>query len=142
MDLTSIPLMAALKKRMQWLHGNQSVLSQNVANADTPGYKAQELEKQDFSGLVDNLSGGSSNRANTQMRASDARHMRPGGGTVDVSDTRDMKGNEETPTGNSVVLEEEMMKVANNQMEYGMVVNLYKKNMGLLKTALGKGGRG
>ena len=32
-----------------------------------------------------------------------------------------------------------MMKVADNQMQYGMVVNLYKKNMGLLKIALGKG---
>ena len=142
MDLTSIPLMAALKKRMEWLHTNQSVLSQNVANADTPGYKAQELEKQDFSGLVDDLSSNGGAQSATRMRATQAGHMAPGGGLADVSDTRESKDNEESPTGNSVVLEEEMLKVANNQMEYGMVVNLYKKNIGLLKSALGKGGGG
>lgn len=142
MDLTSIPLMAALKKRMQWLHSNQSVLSQNIANADTPGYKAQELEKQDFSGLVDDLAGGSqANRTATatKMRASNARHMAAGGSMTDAPDVKDTKGGEQSPTGNSVVLEEEMLKVADNQMQYGMVVNLYKKNMGLLKIALGKG---
>lgn len=144
MDLTSIPLMAALKKRMQWLHTNQSVLSQNVANADTPGYKTQELEKQDFSGLVDDLTGTGSNRAasTVKMQASRSGHMAAGGGRLDMPESRDMKDGEESPTGNSVVLEEEMIKVADNQMQYGMVVNLYRKNMGLLKIALGKGRSG
>lgn len=144
MDLTSIPLMAALKKRMQWLHTNQSALSQNIANADTPGYKSQELEKQDFSGLVDDLSASSGARKiktapATGMRTNRAGHMAPGGGTADDIAMKEAKGREESPTGNTVVLEEEMLKVADNQMQYGMVVNLYKKNMGLLKMAMGKG---
>ena len=145
MDLTSIPLMAALKKRMHWLHSNQSALSQNIANADTPGYKTQELEKQDFSGLVDDLSsvgGAKKMRAApaTAMRTTRAGHMGPGGGAADEIDMKDVKGGEESPSGNTVILEEEMLKVADNQMQYGMVVNLYKKNMGLLKIAMGKGG--
>ena len=144
MDLTSIPLMAAMKKRMQWLHSNQNVLSQNVANADTPGYKGQKLEKQDFSGLVDDLSGSNAPAAkpSMSMRASHAGHMKAGGGMADKSDVVEDKDAEESPTGNTVVLEEEMIRVADNQMEYGMMVNLYKKNMGLLKIALGKGGSG
>lgn len=145
MDLTSIPLMAALKKRMQWLHVNQSALSQNIANADTPGYKSQVLDKQDFSGLVDELSpsaGAKTMRtsAATAMRVSKAGHMGPGGGAADDVAMKDAEDREESPTGNTVVLEEEMLKVADNQMQYGMVVNLYKKNMGLLKLAMGKGG--
>ncbi len=144
MDLNSIPLMAALKKRMQWLHTNQSVLSQNVANADTPGYKTQELEKQDFSSLVDDLSGAGNQRtpSGVKMQASRSGHMAAGGARIDMPEARDMKDGEESPTGNSVVLEEEMIKVTENQMQYGMVVNLYKKNMGLLKIALGKGRSG
>lgn len=147
MDLTSIPLMAALKKRMQWLHTNQSVLSQNVANADTPGYKAQRLEKQDFSGLVDDLSDAGSDGAArpsgaSRMRTTSDRHMAAGGSAGSTPDVEDDKDGEESPTGNSVVLEEEMIKVADNQMQYGMVVNLYKKNMGLLKVAMGKGSGG
>lgn len=145
MDLTSIPLMAAMKKRMQWLHSNQSVLSQNVSNADTPGYKAHKLEKQDFSGLVDDLSGGKAEgmamKSAARMTASNERHMAVGGGFADKSDIEVDKDAEESPTGNTVVLEEEMIRVADNQMQYGMVVNLYKKNMGLLKIALGKGSR-
>ncbi|WP_262695375.1 flagellar basal body rod protein FlgB [Kordiimonas aquimaris] len=141
MDLTSIPLMAAMKKRMQWLHSNQSVLSQNVANADTPGYKGQKLERQDFSGLVDDLSGSSKSvKPSMNMRASQAGHMTAGGGMADKADIVEDKDAEESPTGNTVVLEEEMIRVADNQMEYGMMVNLYKKNMGLLKIALGRGG--
>ena len=145
MDLTSIPLMAALKKRMQWLHANQSALSQNIANADTPGYKSQELDKQDFSGLVDDLSPSSGAKKirtspATGMRTNKAGHMGPGGGAADDVAMKDAKGREESPTGNTVVLEEEMLKVADNKMQYSMVVNLYKKNMGLLKTAMGKGG--
>lgn len=145
MDLTSIPLMAALKKRMQWLHANQSALSQNIANADTPGYKSQVLDKQDFSGLVDELSPSAGAKkmrtsAATTMRVSKAGHMGPGGGAADDVAMKDAEDREESPTGNTVVLEEEMLKVADNQMQYGMVVNLYKKNMGLLKLAMGKGG--
>lgn len=140
MDLTNIPLMAALKNRMKWLNSNQAVISENIAHADTPGFKAKELEKQDFSGLVDDLVGGSANTTN--MRTKDARHMDASGASQGTSlRKRVADGNEESQTGNSVVLEEEMMKLANTQMKYGMVVNLYKKNAGLLNIALGKGSR-
>ncbi len=140
MDVTNIPLMAALKSRMKWHNNNQSVLSENIANADTPGFKAKELGSQDFSGLVDELSSGGN--TGTQMRATSARHMNTTGATSGAaSETREADDGEESPTGNSVVLEEEMMKLANNQMKYGMVVNLYKKNIGLLNIALGKGGK-
>ncbi len=143
MDLNNIPLMAALKKRMSWLQNNQTVLSDNIANADTPGYKAKRLEGQDFSGLVDNLSGGASvsSASKTSMRVNDARHMDVGGGNVGsagVQKTKEIKDNETSFVGNNVVLEEEIIKVANNQMEYAMMVNLYKKNVGLLKMAMGK----
>ena len=44
MNLPDVPLMSMLKLRMSWLHQRQDTLSQNVANADTPGYQAQELD--------------------------------------------------------------------------------------------------
>ena len=48
-------------------------------------------------------------------------------------------GYEVRPTGNAVNLEQEMMKVAANQMDYQAVAALYSRSLGLLKTALGKG---
>jgi flagellar basal-body rod protein FlgB len=52
--------------------------------------------------------------------------------------TKNREPYEVTPSGNSVVLEEQMMKLAENQMEYRLVTNLYKKNVSLLKMALGR----
>ncbi|MFC3050895.1 flagellar basal body rod protein FlgB [Kordiimonas pumila] len=144
MNLTSIPIMAALKERMSWLNNNQNVISQNIANADTPNYKAKELEKQDFSSILSNLvtekgSAGST----TSMRVTNNRHMNTSGAMAGAeSQAREVKGGEETLSGNSVILEEQMMKLADNQMKYSMVVNLYKKNVGLLKAAMGKGSGG
>ncbi|MCJ9429026.1 flagellar basal body rod protein FlgB [Kordiimonas marina] len=142
MDFNNIPIMAALRQRMRWLNQNQTVLSENVANADTPGYKAKELSKQDFSGLVDNLSGSSSKGSvsHVALRVTEPGHMSLNGGMAGDSHVIQSKIEDESPTGNTVVLEEQMMKVADNQMKYGVAVNLYKKNMGLLKIALGRGG--
>jgi len=143
MDVSSIPIMAALKKRMHWLNSNQAVLSENIANADTPGYANKELEKQNFSNLVNSMNSSSAQKtASTQMKTSNVRHIGSAGGAGGSLAVKESKGNEEALNGNSVVLEEEMLKLADNQMEYGMVVNLYKKNMRLLKIAMGKGAGG
>ena len=48
MDVIDIPLLSMLKERMAWLSQRQDVLSQNVANADTPGYTARDLKPVDF----------------------------------------------------------------------------------------------
>ena len=49
------------------------------------------------------------------------------------------KGNYEVrPTGNAVNIEEEMMKVAANQMDYQAATAVYTRSLGLIKTALGK----
>jgi flagellar basal body rod protein FlgB len=41
--------------------------------------------------------------------------------------------------GNAVNLEDEMLKVSANQMDYAAVTSLYSKSLHLLKTAIGKG---
>jgi len=145
MDIGNIPIMAALKKRMHWLNANQSVLSENIANADTPGFSAKELKKQDFSSLVNSFEGGSgsggasSSTSAGQMKRTSNRHYGASSGSGGEIKTQNLKDGEKSLSGNSVVLEEEMLKLADNQMEHGMVVNLYKKNMQLLKIAMGKG---
>ena len=46
---------------------------------------------------------------------------------------------EVVPSGNGVALEDEMMKVAANQMDFQAATALYTRGLGLLKTAIGKG---
>jgi flagellar basal-body rod protein FlgB len=47
-------------------------------------------------------------------------------------------GSETRPTGNAVSLEEEMLKVAQNQMDHQAAATLYAKSLGLVKAAIGK----
>ena len=143
MDVSKIPIMQALTKRMSWLHRKQGVLAQNIANADTPDYKPNKLKEQTFDSLLDLAPGGGAIRNKVALRRTDARHFSVTGETMiggRVVEER-QEDLETTPTGNSVVIEHQMMDLTNTQVEYGMIVNLYKKNMALLKSAIGRSGR-
>jgi flagellar basal-body rod protein FlgB len=48
-------------------------------------------------------------------------------------------GYEVTPDGNGVVLEEQMMKLSQNQMDYQVATSLYQRSIAILKTAVGRG---
>ena len=54
-------------------------------------------------------------------------------------DARGERRFETTPDGNSVVLEDEMLKVAETQQDFQLATMLYSKSLGLLKLAV-KGG--
>ena len=148
MSLGDLPLLQMMKLRLQWLGERQQVLSQNVANADTPGYEAKDLKDLDFGDLVKQQNGLMS------PVATNSRHIGtpvlgsglsgPAAGRAAVAHARggeieDAPGFETSPTGNSVVLEEQMMKAAQTQMDYQAVTSLYSKSVGLIKIALGRG---
>ena len=67
MDLNKIPLFASITRRMDWLNQRQGVLAQNIANADTPNYTAQDLKPLGFRDFLD---GG-----RVQMAATDIKHI-------------------------------------------------------------------
>lgn len=52
MSFFDLPILSALKTRMNYHAQRQVVLAQNVANAETPGYGARDLEKPDFRRLL------------------------------------------------------------------------------------------
>jgi flagellar basal-body rod protein FlgB len=129
-----LPLVGMLKQRMSWHEQRQGVLAQNVANADTPGYKTRDLKELSFPELM-----GKGATGGVSMVATDSRHMGPGGGTDDAKSER-RKPFEITPQGNAVVLEEEVMRVAQNVSDYQMVADLYGRGLGMLKMAVGRRG--
>jgi flagellar basal-body rod protein FlgB len=132
MSTPDTSLLGMLHERMTWLHQRQDVLSQNVANADTPGYVARDLKPQDFSEMLR----GESTSAN-RLAVTDARHisLTPSDSTrfEDVS-SPDQEAN---PNGNAVSLEQEMIKVADTQVQFQAAANLYTKALTLMKTAIG-----
>ena len=130
MDLNSIPLISLLAKRMAWLNERQSVLAQNVANADTPGYQPLDLKPLDFAELARAASGG------VRLAATRAGHIAAGASEGKIGEAVRHKGLETSPSGNAVVLEEEMMKVGQTRMDYDLAVSLYRKNVALIRAAL------
>lgn len=131
MDASGIPLFAMLRERMGWLNQRQSVLSQNVANADTPGYVARDLKPLDFDRMLRAGQGAG------QLAVTDPRH-------IAVTDASRPFGQQQVPSqeyilgGTGVSLEAEMMKVADTQAQFQAAANLYSKAMTLMRTAIGR----
>lgn len=136
MDLNRIPLFAALTRKLEWLGDRQRVLAQNVANADTPGYRAQDLKPVSFRALL----GGpiATNAANLQ--ATDVKHLAGTTGQGRFAVQRPNDSFEVTPSGNGVVLEQQIAKMADNQMQFAASTGLYKKHINMLRLALGRRG--
>jgi flagellar basal-body rod protein FlgB len=133
--INDFPVLSALRTKMQWHQERQSVLSQNVANSDTPNFKPRDLvePKFDSTGAV---AGGMGPLA--MMRTSAEHITTASSGGSDFNQNKNA-GFQTRPAGNAVSLEEEMMKVSANQMDYAAVTSLYSKSLHLLKTAIGKG---
>lgn len=134
MDFADTPLVSMLKRQMGWLSQRQSVLSQNVANADTPDYTPSDLKPIDFEKELRTSAAPVGNglaMTRTNPMHMDMRRQ----STIGQIKVRDK---ETDPTGNSVSLEEEMIKVADTQAKYQAASNLYAKTLTMMKTALGK----
>ncbi len=134
-----LPLMAQLKDRMHWLQARQKVLAQNVANADTPGFKPRDLRAQPR-GAGPSRCAPPAGRRGRRAGAGGANEPRPHRCLDRPGDAGQRAGRrfETVPTGNAVTLEEEMLKLAETQMDYQTAASLYSKSLSLLKIAIGK----
>ncbi len=134
MSIGEIPVLALLKSKMKWHQARQKVLAENVANANTPGYKPLELGKM----RVD-VPGGSVSPFGVKLARTSTGHMTaPGGSGASKFETVKSQGWEISPSGNAVVLEEQMMKITENQMDYQTATTLYGRSLAILRTAIGK----
>lgn len=124
-------LFTALTKRMDWLSQRQRVLSTNIANADTPNYIPRDLDESRFRRLLRGQDTG------LAPRTTDSQHLRatPAKGGP-ARPERDESPWEASPSGNAVVLEEQLIKVARTQSDYQMITNLYRKHVELFRIAL------
>jgi len=135
MSISDLPVLAALRTKMQWHQERQRVLSENVSNSDTPNFRPRDLVEPKFDSTGASAAGSMGSMA--MMRTS-AGHIAPTGSSGESFDQNRKTGFETRPAGNAVNLEDEMLKVSANQMDYAAVTSLYSKSLHLLKTAIGK----
>ena len=129
MPITDIPILSMLRERMEWHQERQRVLAENVANADTTNYRAKDLAPPDFSHEM---------QLALALDRTDPAHItaQGGGGSAFAADSSGRY--QIRPRGNSVTHEDEMLKVASNQMDYETVTSLYTRSLALIKLAIGR----
>ena len=136
MNLPDVPLLSMLRERMTWLNQRQDLLSQNVANADTPGYVARDLKPLDFEQALSQASASANGAA--MMMTTNERHIAlPMTHAASKFEDHETPDQEFSSNGNAVSLETEMIKVSETQAQYAAAANLYGKAMTLMKIAIG-----
>lgn len=109
--------------------GRQSVIAGNIANADTPGFQARDIAS--FAATYQDTSD------SFQPRATRAGHQ------LGVSrNTMPLAMPDPTapmsPNGNSVSLEEQMVKAVEARHQHDTALAIYKSSLGILRTSLGR----
>lgn len=149
MTTANLTLFQAITQKMGWDEQRQKVLAENIANADTPNYRPNDLVSPDFKSLLGQttssiaLSGGSSE---VNMAVTNAGHIDPTGTHVsasgpDAKEKMQRKTYETAPAGNAVVMEEQLLKINQTVMDHRLMSNLYQRNISMLRRALGDSGQ-
>lgn len=134
MGVDDIPLFSALRGRLGWLAERQRVVAQNVANADTPGYAARDLARpSDFAEALNGARG-------VELMRTSATHIPTSPGATSRFVIEQTPDSETTPDGNSVVVEEQMLRMAESRMEYDAAIGFYQKSLNMLRLAARKPG--
>ncbi len=134
MDIDKITLSDLAMAKLDWAAKRARLIAQNVANADTPGYKARDLDKFTFKDALQAVAPVTVARTNPQ-------HLK---GTIPEQSRftvrKNLKTSEAAPDGNNVVVEEQMQKLSDAKGAYSTAVTLMSAEDRLMKLALGKSG--
>jgi flagellar basal-body rod protein FlgB len=129
-DNTIGGLNAAMNFRLM----NQNVISSNIANADTPGYKAQKIEFEDALRNALEISG------RLKMEASDPQHFsKADPGRIDP-EIYDNPNGVVHLDGNTVDRNAEQVALAENQIHYNSAAEMLRRKLALLRYAVTEGG--
>jgi flagellar basal-body rod protein FlgB len=132
-----MPIFQLMKARMNMLGQRQKTIAENVANVSTPGFVPKDVDEKSFARTMEGIAHQSAGAGpGLQMAATQPGHItapgaRGGTGVRFVS----KPDSETTLDGNKVVVEEQMMKVAETRTEFETMVGLYQKSLGLLRLA-------
>ena len=126
-----ISVLNTLRGVLGFHNARQRVIAENVANANTPGFTPSDISQSQFERV---LSGQASRAAG--LKVTDARHY--GGEETGVAGRlrpEDAPDSETTANGNSVVIEEQMVRANENRMRFESALSLYQKSLNLVRLA-------
>jgi flagellar basal-body rod protein FlgB len=130
MDPTKIGLFDLAEKRLTWMAQRQTVLAANIANVNTPGFQARDV--QSFADVL----AGSGTLAPVQTQPAHLSGTMPAG----LASVAKQPLKARALDGNAVALDEQLTKVADTETSQSLVTAIWKKYVGLFNTALGRSG--
>ncbi|MEM9147082.1 MAG: FlgB family protein [Pseudomonadota bacterium] len=120
--LTLVKMASAMARHAAARH---RVLSENVANADTPGYRSRDVKP--FSATVNEV---------FTARATRPGHMLGTDGRVAPAEV--VESDPTAPNGNSVNLEQQAVRAVQTQGQHGLAMAVYSKTVDILRVGLGR----
>ncbi|HKM62298.1 MAG TPA: flagellar biosynthesis protein FlgB [Acidisphaera sp.] len=130
MNLFQTGVFDLAQRRLDWAERRQTLLAQNIANADTPNYRPSDLPAFAKT-LADNGVGTA-----TQMVQTQPMHMAGTFGPLQPDPNALPDARE--PDGNAVSMDKELGKVADTQTAQTLALNLYGKYASFFRLALGR----
>jgi len=133
MFFNDIPLIRGLGTQMHWLNERQKLVARNLSMADMPGATAVDLKPLTFEQMV-------RGKSTKQLPAltTDPRHQKAFIDPNDSADTTKEKNFAKSPNGNSIDSEQQLFNMNQTAAIYNTAVNVYRKNIAMLRTAIGK----
>lgn len=141
MGVNGVPLLSLIKDRMTWLQARQRLIAQNVANADTPGFTPRDLTPFRPAAGQGAPGEGGAGPAPVRLALTQPNHIAPAAPAGAPAQSVSAPDSETRLDGNGVVLEEQMLKMAESRMAYEAAVSLYQKSMTMLRMAARPPGR-
>lgn len=133
MDMFDLSIVNLTKNKLDYLSAKQKVVAANIANANTPGYIAKDVEEPDFASQLQRST------ASSQMAVTNPKHMSgtslQGGRFKVVTPKPDTAL---TIDGNGVVLEEQLNEASKTKAEYEKALKIYDRYQSMMKTAATK----
>lgn len=121
-----IEMMRMARALGQHANQRQITVARNIANADTPGFRAE-----DVASFADSY-----RTASAPLRTTDPRHMDAPGWSPIMRGTVADAG--VSPNGNAVSLEEEMLKAAEVRRSHDLSLGIYGSALDLMRTSIGR----
>lgn len=113
-------------RQNEWFARRQSVVASNIANVNTPGYKAKDVDPFEFEKVM---------RSALPMTATNAGHISPDGDAEAAMHETRTAGSDVQASGNDVNLEREFLKTGEISRGYSMNTQILKAFSRMLLSA-------
>jgi flagellar basal-body rod protein FlgB len=124
--MSDLNLFGLAARKTEWLSVRESVISSNVANAGSPGYEARDVEP--FDRVLD--------KTHVQLARTEVGHIDIATDGIESPRAKKTDSWDVYPSGNSVSLEQELIKSGEVQRDYSLATNITRSFRRMLSTAI------